>query len=262
MELGKVKKKMELSSWIKFKHLFMAVISLGVGLFLMILSIIGREKKDSNLILWIGLGLALSAGIHVLNYIREKKLAGNYIFYEKGFEDINTHTKVFYKDIKNYYFSIWKVLREDVQYMIIEEKEDKYVLTSRLDSKTFDTFVRDYLKEILPIEIENIKNGGQRKFGILSKGGMIKSKFGLNENKIIEDLKNIDIKEELIIYGSGIKIGDKFYSMNDIKDVKKDLTGTFSITDNENKVIFSKNKLFIQSFDLMVRLLNEFLDKK
>ncbi|MDO5088218.1 MAG: hypothetical protein Q4D53_00375 [Leptotrichiaceae bacterium] len=261
MELGLEKKKITVSPWIKFEQLFMAVLSLILGIFLVILTFISK-KEDSNILLWIGLGLVLSSGLHLLNYVREKKLAGNYIFYEKGFEDAGRNIKVPYKDVKNYYFSIWKVFRKDVQYMIIEGKEDKYILTSRLGSKVFDIFVQDYLKEVLPVEIENIKNGGQRKFGILNKAEMVKSKFGLNENKIIDGLKNMDIKEEVTIYSSGIKIGDKIYSMNDIKNVKKDLAGTLSIIDNENKVIFSKNKIFIQSFDLMVNLLKEFLDKK
>lgn len=258
--LGNKIKTCGLSLWTKIRLGFMFLVSLGMGIFLFIMSKIRSDIEGSDKITLIGLGLMLCSLVFIIRYFQESKLAGKYTFFTEGFINEKTKEEVKYDDIENYYFSILKLTKEDISYLLINDRNGVNVISSRLQNG-FDIFLQNYISYIIPKEIGKIKNGNIKEFGVMSKVDLAKSKFSLTEKKVIEKMKNIEEKQKIIVSNQGLIVDKKSYSWNEIKEAKITKLNTFVIKDIENEKIFENLSMSIKSIDVLEILINEFIKK-
>lgn len=260
-KLGNKIKTCGLSLWTKIRLGFMFLVSLGMGTFLFVMSKIRSDIEGSDKITLIGLGLMLSSLVFIIRYFQESKLAGKYTFFTEGFINEITKSEVRYADIEDYYYSFFKVIKEDSSYLVIKDKKGINIINSKLQNG-FDTFLENYIPYIIPKEIEKIKNGNAKEFGVMSKIDIAKSKISLTQENTIEKLKNVKEIQKIIVSNQGLIIDEKRYSWHEIKESKITKLNTFVIKDIENEKIFENLSIAIKNIEILEILINEFLKNR
>ena len=104
--LGKIVGKAGISQVMIIKTIFIIAICIILGFFLVISSLVNWGKNYFEFLFWIGIFVVAFVPIQFLWLKMEESSVGKYIFYETGFEDVLKKEKIFFEDVKNYFYLI------------------------------------------------------------------------------------------------------------------------------------------------------------
>ncbi len=290
--LGKTVGKAGVSQVLIVKTIFVAVICIILGFFLVISSLVNWGKSYFEFLFWIGLFIVAFVPIQFLWLKMEKSSVGKYVFYENGFEDVLKKRKMFFEDVKNYYYLNLKNGFDDVEFIVIEvrngeslsknikemakqdknnkENFEKIVINMNLNRMVSRLFVKNYIEFVLKDEF--YKNGAniqskdnfELKFGIIEENNLMKDKiFCLNMEKNLEKVK---ISEYIFLNKNGIRVENQEgkilenYLWDEISKITVENFKNKNIKiENENgKIIFSKSMKLVEKPELFVKLVEKY----
>lgn len=290
--LGKTVGKAGVSQVLIVKTIFVAVICIIFGFFLVISSLVNWGKSYFEFLFWIGLFIVAFVPIQFLWLKMEKSSVGKYVFYENGFEDVLKKRKMFFEDVKNYYYLNLKNGFDDVEFIVIEVRNDeslsknikemakqdknnkenfeKIVINMNLNRMVSRLFVKNYIEFVLKDEF--YKNGAniqskdnfELKFGIIEESNLMKDKiFSLNMEKNLEKVK---ISEYIFLNKNGIRVENQEgkilenYLWDEISKITVENFKNKNIKiENENgKIIFSKSMKLVEKPELFVKLVEKY----
>ena len=223
--LGNTVGKAGISQVLIIKTTFIMAICIILGFFLIISSLVNWGKNYFEFLFWIGIFVVAFVPIQFLWLKMEESSVGKYIFYENGFEDALKKKKIFFEDVKNYFYLNLKNGSDDVEFIFIEiENQEKLEkITIYLNLKNGSDNI-----EFLVIEVknkENLINNNLEKITINLKLNRMASKLFLKnyiefvfKDKLSKDLKNknnFDFKFGIIEENNLMK--DKIFSLIWIK---------------------------------------------
>jgi len=200
--LGKTVGKAGISQVLIIKSTFIMAICIILGFFLIISSLVNWGKSYFEFLFWIGIFIISLAPIQFLWLKMEESSVGKYIFYETGFENVLKKEKIFFEDVKNYFYLNLKNGSDNVEFLVIEveSKEnliknhlEKIIINLKLNKLASKLFVKNYVEFVLKNEFnEDTKNKDNFnfKFGIIEENNLMKDKiFSLNMDKNLEKVK-------------------------------------------------------------------------
>ena len=200
--LGKTVGKAGISQVLIIKSTFIMAICIVLGFFLVISSLVNWGKSYFEFLFWIGIFIISLAPIQFLWLKMEESSVGKYIFYENGFEDVLKKKKIFFEDVKNYFYLNLKNGSDDVEFLVIEVENKENLINNNLEKITINLklnriasrlFVKNYIEFVLKNEFnEDTKNKDNFnfKFGIIEENNLMKDKiFSLNMDKNFEKVK-------------------------------------------------------------------------
>ena len=214
--LGKTVGKAGISQVLIIKTTFIMAICIILGFFLIISSLVNWGKSYFEFLFWIGIFIISLAPIQFLWLKMEENSVGKYIFYENGFEDVLKKKKIFFKDVKNYFYLNLKNGSDDVEFLVIEVENKQNLINNNLEKITINLklnrmasklFVKNYIEFVLKNEFNEDaknKNNFAFKFGIIEENNLMKDKiFSLNMDKNLEKVK---ISEYIFLDKNGIRV--------------------------------------------------------
>ena len=270
--LGKTVGKAGISQVLIIKTTFIMAICIILGFFLIISSLVNWGKNYFEFLFWIGIFIISLAPIQFLWLKMEENSVGKYIFYENGFEDVLKKKKIFFKDVKNYFYLNLKNGSDDVEFIVIEienqEKLEKITINLKLNKLASKLFVKNYVESVLKNEFDKkVKNQDdfEFKFGIIEEIDSAKDKiFSLNMDKNLEKVK---ISEYIFLDKNGIRMEnqkDKILENYFWKEI-----GKITVLENKNnkniqiekgngEIIFSKNMKYIEKPELFIKVVKTY----
>ncbi len=290
--LGKTVGKAGVSQVLIVKTIFVTVICIILGFFLVISSLVNWGKSYFEFLFWIGLFIVAFVPIQFLWLKMEESSVGKYVFYENGFEDVLKKRKMFFEDVKNYYYLNLKNGSDDVEFIVIEVRNDeslsknvkemaeqdknnkenfeKIVINMNLNRMVSRLFVKNYIEFVLKDKF--YKNGAniqskdnfELKFGIIEESNLMKDKiFSLNMEKNLEKVK---ISEYIFLNKNGIRVENQEgkilenYLWDEIsKIIVENFKNKNIKIENENgKIIFSKSMKLVEKPELFVKLVEKY----
>ena len=207
--LGKIVGKAGISQFLIIKTTFIIAICIVLGFFLVISSFVNWGKNYFEFLFWIGIFIISLAPIQFLWLKMEESSVGKYIFYETGFEDVLKKEKIFFEDVKNYFYLNLKNGSDNVEFLVIEVENnlEKITINLKLNRMASKLFVKNYVEFVLKNEFhENVKNKDNFdfKFGIIEENNLMKDKiFSLNMDKNLEKVK---IYKHIFLNKDGIRV--------------------------------------------------------
>ena len=200
--LGKTVGKAGISQVLIIKTTFIMAICIILGFFLIISSLVNWGKNYFEFLFWIGIFVVAFVPIQFLRLKMDESSVGKYIFYENGFEDALKKKKIFFEDVKNYFYLNLKNGSDNVEFLVIEVENKKNLIKNHLEKITINLklnrmasklFVKNYVefvfKDKLSKDLKN-KNNFDFKFGIIEENNLMKDKiFSLNMDKNLEKIK-------------------------------------------------------------------------
>ena len=263
--LGKTVGKAGISQVLIIKTTFIMAICIVLGFFLVISSLVNWEKNYFEFLFWIGIFIISLAPIQFLWLKMEESSVGKYIFYENGFEDVLKKEKIFFEDVKNYFYLNLKNGSDDVEFLVIEVENnlEKITINLKLNRMASKLFVKNYVEFVLKNEFhENMKNKDNFdfKFGIIEENNLMKDKiFSLNMDKNLEKVKIHKYiflnKDEIRVENQNGKLLENYFW----KEI-----GKITVLENNNKniqiekktgeIIFSKNMKYIEKPELFIKI--------
>ena len=160
--LGKTVGKAGISQVLIIKTTFIMAICIILGFFLVISSLVNWGKSYFEFLFWIGIFVVAFVPIQFLWLKMEESSVGKYIFYENGFEDVLKKKKIFFKDVKNYFYLNLKNGSDDVEFIVIEienqEKLEKITINLKLNKLASKLFVKNYVEFVLKNEFNERQN--------------------------------------------------------------------------------------------------------
>jgi len=250
--LGKTVGKAAVSQVLIIKSTFIIAICIVFGFFLVITSLVNWGKSYFEFLFWIGIFIISLAPIQFLWLKMEESSVGKYIFYKNGFEDVLKKKKIFFEDVKNYFYLNLKNGSDDVEFLVIEVENKENLINNNLEKITINLklnrmasklFVKNYIDFVLKNEYnENARNKDNFdfKFGIIEEIDSAKDKiFSLNMDKNLEKVK---ISEYIFLDKNGIRVENqngKLLENYFWKEIGK-------ITVLENMKYIEKPELFIK----------------
>ena len=179
--LGKTVGKVGISQVLIIKTTFIMAICIILGFFLIISSLVNWGKNYFEFLFWIGIFVVAFVPIQFLWLKMEESSVGKYIFYENGFEDALKKKKIFFEDVKNYFYLNLKNGSDNVEFLVIEVENKKNLINNNLEKITINLklnkmtsrlFVKNYVefvfKDKLSKDLKN-KNNFDFKFGIIEE---------------------------------------------------------------------------------------------
>lgn len=272
--LGKIVGKAGISQVLTIKSTFIMAICIILGFFLVISSLVNWGKSYFEFLFWIGIFIISLAPIQFLWLKMEESSVGKYIFYENGFEDALKKKKIFFEDVKNYFYLNLKNGSDNVEFLIIEveNKEnlinnnlEKITINLKLNKMTSRLFVKNYVEFVLKNEFnEDIKNKDEFdfKFGIIEENNLMKDKiFSLNMDKNLEKVK---IYNNIFLNKDGIRVENQNRKLLENYFWKE--IGKITVLENKNnkniqivkktgEVVFSKNMKYIEKPELFIKII-------
>ena len=267
--LGKTVGKAGISQVLIIKSTFIMAICIILGFFLVISSLVNWGKNYFEFLFWIGIFVVAFVPIQFLWLKMEESSVGKYIFYENGFEDVLKKKKIFFKDVKNYFYLNLKNGSDDVEFIVIEienqEKLEKITINLKLNKLASKLFVKNYVEFVLKNEFDKkVKNQGdfEFKFGIIEEIDSAKDKiFSLNMDKNLEKVK---ISEYIFLDKNGIRVENQKGKILENYFWKE--IGKITVLENKNnkniqiekktgEVIFSKNMKYIEKAELFIKII-------
>ena len=179
--LGKIVGKAGISQVMIIKTIFIIAICIILGFFLVISSLVNWGKSYFEFLFWIGIFIVSLAPIQFLWLKMEESSVGKYIFYENGFEDVLKKKKIFFKDVKNYFYLNLKNGSDNVEFLVIEVENKENLIKNHLEKITINLklnrmasklFVKNYVEFVLKNEFDKkVKNQDdfEFKFGIIEE---------------------------------------------------------------------------------------------
>ena len=263
--LGKTVGKAGISQVLIIKTTFIMAICIVLGFFLVISSLVNWEKNYFEFLFWIGIFIISLAPIQFLWLKMEESSVGKYIFYENGFEDVLKKKKIFFEDVKNYFYLNLKNGSDDVEFLVIEVENnlEKITINLKLNRMASKLFVKNYVEFVLKNEFhENMKNKDNFdfKFGIIEENNLMKDKiFSLNMDKNLEKVK---IYKHIFLNKDAIRVENQNGKLLENYFWKE--IGKITVLENNNKniqiekktgeIIFSKNMKYIEKPELFIKI--------
>ena len=266
--LGKTVGKAGISQVLIIKTTFIMAICIILGFFLIISSLVNWGKNYFEFLFWIGIFIISLAPIQFLWLKMEESSVGKYIFYENGFEDVLKKKKIFFEDVKNYFYLNLKNGSDNVEFLVIEienqKKLEKITINLKLNKLASKLFVKNYVEFVLKNEFDKkVKNQDdfEFKFGIIEEIDSAKDKIlSLNMDKNLEKVK---ISEYIFLDKNGIRMEnqkDKILENYFWKEI-----GKITVLENKNnkniqiekktgEVVFSKNMKYVEKPELFIKI--------
>ena len=270
--LGKTVGKAGISQVLIIKSSFIMAICIILGFFLIISSLVNWGKSYFEFLFWIGIFVVAFVPIQFLRLKMDESSVGKYIFYENGFEDVLKKKKIFFKDVKNYFYLNLKNGSDDVEFIVIEienqEKLEKITINLKLNKLASKLFVKNYVEFVLKNEFDKkVKNQDdfEFKFGIIEEIDSAKDKiFSLNMDKNLEKVK---ISEYIFLDKNGIRVENQKGKILENYFWKE--IGKITVLENKNnkniqiekktgEVIFSKNMKYIEKPELFIKIIKTY----
>ena len=270
--LGKTVGKAGISQVLIIKSTFIMAICIILGFFLIISSLVNWGKSYFEFLFWIGIFIISLTPIQFLWLKMEENSVGKYIFYENGFEDVLKKKKIFFKDVKNYFYLNLKNGSDDVEFIVIEienqEKLEKITINLKLNKLASKLFVKNYVESVLKNEFDKkVKNQDdfEFKFGIIEEIDSAKDKiFSLNMDKNLEKVK---ISEYIFLDKNGIRVENQkgkilenyfWKEIVKISVLEKEKNEDIQIESENGEVIFSKNMKYIEKPELFIKVVKTY----
>ena len=266
--LGKTVGKAGISQVLIIKTTFIMAICIILGFFLIISSLVNWGKNYFEYLFWIGIFIISLAPIQFLWLKMEESSVGKYIFYETGFEDVLKKKKIFFEDVKNYFYLNLKNGSDNVEFLVIEtenkENLEKITINLKLNRMASKLFVKNYVEFVLKNQFhENVKNKDNFdfKFGIIEENNLMKDKiFSLNMDKNLEKVK---IYNNIFLNKDGIRVENQTRKLLENYFWKE--IGKITVLENKNnkniqiekktgEVVFSKNMKYIEKPELFIKV--------
>ena len=267
--LEKTVGKAGISQVLIIKSTFIMAICIILGFFLVISSLVNWEKSYFEFLFWIGIFIISLAPIQFLWLKMEENSVGKYIFYENGFEDALKKKKIFFEDVKNYFYLNLKNGSDDVEFIVIEtgnkENLEKITINLKLNKLASKLFVKNYVEFVLKNEFNEDaknKNNFDFKFGIIEENNLMKDKiFSLNMDKNLEKVK---IYNNIFLNKDGIRVKNQNGKLLENYFWKE--IGKITVLENKNnkniqiekktgEVVFSKNMKYIEKPELFIKII-------
>ena len=226
-------------------------------------------KSYFEFLFWIGIFIISLAPIQFLWLKMEESSVGKYIFYENGFEDVLKKKKIFFKDVKNYFYLNLKNGSDDVEFIVIEienqEKLEKITINLKLNKLASKLFVKNYVEFVLKNEFDKkVKNQDdfEFKFGIIEEIDSAKDKiFSLNMDKNLEKVK-IDKyiflnKDEIRMENQNGKLLENYFwkEIGKITVLENKNNKNIQIVKKTGEVVFSKNMKYVEKPELFIKII-------
>ena len=270
--LGKTVGKAGISQVLIIKATFIMAICIILGFFLIISSLVNWGKDYFEFLFWIGIFVVAFVPIQFLRLKMEESSVGKYIFYENGFQDVLKKKKIFFEDVKNYFYLNLKNGSDDVEFIVIEienqKKLEKITINLKLDKLASKLFVKNYVEFVLKNEFDKkVKNQDdfEFKFGIIEEIDSAKNKiFSLNMDKNLEKVK---ISEYIFLNKDGIRV--EYQNGKLLENYFWKEIGKITVLENKNnkniqiekengEVIFSKNMKYIEKPELFIKVVKTY----
>lgn len=275
--LGKTVGKAGISQVLIIKSIFIIAICIVLGFFLVISSLVNWGKNYFEFLFWIGTFIISLAPIQFLWLKMEESSVGKYIFYENGFEDVLKKKKIFFEDVKNYFYLNLKNGSDDVEFLVIEVENKENLINNNLEKITINLklnrmasklFVKNYIDFVLKNEYnENLKNKDEFefKFGIIEENNLMKDKiFSLNMDKNLEKVKiynNIFLNKDgiRVEYQNGKLLENYFWKeIGKITVLENKNNKNIQIEKKTGEVVFSKNMKYIEKPELFIKIIKTY----
>ena len=270
--LGKTVGKAGISQVLTIKSTFIMAICIVLGFFLVISSLVNWGKNYFEFLFWIGIFIISLAPIQFLWLKMEESSVGKYIFYENGFEDVLKKKKIFFKDVKNYFYLNLKNGSDDVEFIVIEienqEKLEKITINLKLNKLASKLFVKNYVEFVLKNEFDKkVKNQDdfEFKFGTIEEIDSAKDKiFSLNMDKNLEKVK-IDKyiflnKDEIRMENQNGKLLENYFwkEIGKITVLENKNNKNIQIVKKTGEVVFSKNMKYVEKPELFIKIIKTY----
>ena len=275
--LGKTVGKAGISQVLIIKTTFIMAICIILGFFLIISSLVNWGKNYFEFLFWIGIFVVAFVPIQFLWLKMEESSVGKYIFYENGFEDALKKKKIFFEDVKNYFYLNLKNGSDNVEFLVIEVENKKNLINNNLEKITINLklnrmasklFVKNYVefvfKDKLSKDLKN-KNNFDFKFGIIEENNLMKDKiFSLDMDKNLEKVK---IYLYIFLSKDGIRVENQKGEILENYFWKE--IGKITVLENKNnkniqikkengEIIFSKNMKYIEKPELFIKVVKTY----
>ena len=275
--LGKTVGKAGISQFLIIKSTFIMVVCIILGFFLIISSLVNWGKNYFEFLFWIGIFVVAFVPIQFLRLKMEESSVGKYIFYENGFQDVLKKKKIFFEDVKNYFYLNLKNGSDNIEFLVIEVKNKENLINNNLEKITINLklnrmasklFVKNYIEFVLKNEFnEDVKNKNNFdfKFGIIEENNLMKDKiFSLNMDKNLEKVK---IYLYIFLSKDGIRVENQNRKLLENYFWKE--IGKITVLENKNnkniqiekengEVIFSKNMKYIEKPELFIKVAKKY----
>ena len=272
--LGRTVGKAGFSQFLIIKTTFIMSICIILGFFLIISSLVNWGKNYFEFLFWIGIFIISLAPIQFLWLKMEESSVGKYIFYENGFEDVLKKEKIFFEDVKNYFYLNLKNGSDNVEFLVIEAENNENLIKNHLEKITINLklnrmasklFLKNYVEFVLKNEFDKkVKNQGdfEFKFGIIEEIDSAKDKiFSLNMDKNLEKVK---ISEYIFLDKNGIRVENQNGKL--LENYFSKEIGKITVLENKNnkniqiekktgEVVFSKNMKYIEKPELFIKII-------
>jgi len=264
--LGKIVGKAGISQVMIIKTIFIIAICIILGFFLVISSLVNWGKNYFEFLFWIGIFIISLAPIQFLWLKMEESSVGKYIFYETGFEDVLKKEKIFFEDVKNYFYLNLKNGSDNVEFLVIEVENnlEKITINLKLNRMASKLFVKNYVEFVLKNEFhENVKNKDNFdfKFGIIEENNLMKDKiFSLNMDKNLEKVKiynNIFLNKDgiRVEYQNGKLLENYFWKeIGKITVLENKNNKNIQIEKKTGEIVFSKNMKYVEKPELFIKV--------
>ena len=268
--LGKIVGKAGISQVMIIKTIFIIAICIILGFFLVISSLVNWGKNYFEFLFWIGIFIISLAPIQFLWLKMEESSVGKYIFYETGFEDVLKKEKIFFEDVKNYFYLNLKNGSDNVEFLVIEVENnlEKITINLKLNRMASKLFVKNYVEFVLKNEFhENVKNKDNFdfKFGIIEENNLMKDKiFSLNMDKNLEKVKiynNIFLNKDgiRVEYQNGKLLENYFWKeIGKITVLENKNNKNIQIEKKTGEIVFSKNMKYVEKPELFIKVAKKY----
>ena len=272
--LGKTVGKAGISQVLIIKSTFIMAICIILGFFLVISSLVNWGKSYFDFLFWIGIFIISLAPIQFLWLKMEESSVGKYIFYETGFENVLKKEKIFFEDVKNYFYLNLKNGSDNVEFLVIEveNKEnliknhlEKIIINLKLNKLASKLFVKNYVEFVLKNEFnEDTKNKDNFnfKFGIIEENNLMKDKiFSLNMDKNLEKVKIHKYiffnKDEIRVENQSGKLLENYFwkEIGKITVLENKNNKNIQIEKKTGEIVFSKNMKYIEKPELFIKII-------
>ena len=272
--LGKIVGKAGISQVLIIKTTFIMAICIILGFFLIISSLVNWGKNYFEFLFWIGIFVVAFVPIQFLRLKMEESSVGKYIFYENGFQDVLKKKKIFFEDVKNYFYLNLKNGSDNIEFLVIEVKNKENLINNNLEKITINLklnrmasslFVKNYVefvfKDKLSKDLKN-KDNFDFKFGIIEENNLMKDKiFSLNMDKNLEKVK---IYNNIFLNKDGIRVENQTRKLLENYFWKE--IGKITVLENKNnkniqiekktgEIVFSKNMKYIEKPELFIKII-------
>ena len=275
--LGKTVGKAGISQVLIIKTIFIMAICIILGFFLIISSLVNWGKNYFEFLFWIGIFVVAFVPIQFLRLKMEESSVGKYIFYENGFQDVLKKKKIFFEDVKNYFYLNLKNGSDNIEFLVIEVKNKENLINNNLEKITINLklnrmasslFVKNYVefvfKDKLSKDLKN-KDNFDFKFGIIEENNLMKDKiFSLNMDKNLEKVKiynNIFLNKDgiRVEYQNGKLLENYFWKeIGKITVLENKNNKNIQIEKKTGEVVFSKNMKYIEKPELFIKIIKTY----